>query len=98
MFDNAENGGNNDGFIDAQDEIYNQLLLWTDDNHDGVSQASEVKHLRDLKVYRIDLQYERSRRVDEFGNSFYYRARIWDADGKLSGRAAWDVFLKMAPE
>jgi trimeric autotransporter adhesin len=56
VYDDPENGGNDNGFIDPGDAIYSKLLLWIDENHDGISQPSELKHLSDLGVSRIDLQ------------------------------------------
>ncbi len=93
MFDSPENGGNGNGFIDPGDAIYGKLLLWIDENHDGISQPSELKHLADLDIRRIDLQYQQSHFVDQFGNAFFYKARIWDSADR-GGRFAWDVFLK----
>ncbi|MDQ2841500.1 MAG: hypothetical protein M3Y72_10780 [Acidobacteriota bacterium] len=71
-------------------------MLWIDSNHDGISQPAELKHLPELGVSKIDLQYEESHRVDEFGNAFFFRSLIWDSAGKRNGRFAWDVFLKIA--
>ena len=34
------------------------------------------------------------RGVDEFGNEFRYRAKVYDATGKSMGRWSYDVFLK----
>jgi hypothetical protein len=34
-----------------------------------------------------------SRRVDQFGNKFRYRAKVKDIHGHQVGRWAWDVFL-----
>ena len=93
VYDSPANGGNGDGFIDANDAIYKKLLIWQDDNHNGVSEPSELKSLQELDVYRIDLQYELSNRVDQFGNAFHYRARIWDKGGQRRNRWAWDVYL-----
>jgi hypothetical protein len=93
VYDDPANGGNGNGLIDPGDAIYDKLLVWIDANHDGVSQPSELKRLRDVHLDRIDLQYRQSKRVDQFGNVFYYRARVWDEAGRLGGRWAWDVFL-----
>jgi hypothetical protein len=37
------------------------------------------------------LDFKESKRVDQYGNEFKYRAKI--RDGGSAGRWAWDVFL-----
>ncbi len=71
-------------------------MVWTDSNHDGVSQESELKRLRDVRIARTDLDYRRSQYVDPYGNSFHYQARVWDEGWRWTGRWAWDVYLSMA--
>ncbi len=93
MLDQAENGGNHNGFIDPGDQGYSQLLLWVDANHDGFSQANELRSLAAAGVHRIDLNYSESQLKDKFGNLFFYKAGIWDQDDNPAGRYAWDVFL-----
>ncbi len=92
-FDKPANGGNSDGKINHLDTVFPALRLWRDANHNGVSEASELQALRAVNVYAISLDYRESRRVDQYGNRFRYRAKVADAKGAHIGRWAWDVFL-----
>lgn len=92
-FDKAEGGGNSDGRIDGRDAVFASLRLWRDANHDGVSQPSELHALPSLGVARVHLDYKESKRTDEHGNRFLYRAKVEDAKGAKVNRWAWDVFL-----
>ena len=93
VFDKPANGGNNDKKIDASDSVYASLRLWQDKNHNAVSEASELSTLGQLGISGIELGYKMSKRTDEYGNVFRYRAKALDVQGGRAGRWAWDVLL-----
>jgi len=95
QFDKPEHGGNGDGMIDSYGQIFSSLRLWIDANHDGITQPGELHSLPEMGVFSIGLAYSLSKRTDEFGNVFRYRAKINEGmSGPLDiGKQAYDVFF-----
>ncbi|HXE11310.1 MAG TPA: hypothetical protein VN633_04270 [Bryobacteraceae bacterium] len=94
LFDQPMNGGNSNGVIDPDDSVYDHLRLWIDANHNGISEPEELHTLRDLGIFKIDLNYHLSRYVDQNGNSFRYKSRIWD-EASHAHNVCYDVFLQV---
>jgi hypothetical protein len=102
-YDKPENGGNGDGIIDEHDAVFSNLRLWIDENHDGISQPGEMHTLSELGIRSLALGYFESRKADEFGNEFRYKARINprhehrdsrdEAPDGTPGRWAYDVYF-----
>jgi hypothetical protein len=96
-YDKPANGGNNDGVVSSADSVFSLLRLWQDLNHNGVSEVSELFSLKDVGLKTIELDYRLSKKADEHGNQFRYRAKVKDKKGAQLGRWAWDVLLIAEP-
>lgn len=97
QFDLHANGGNGDGIVDKNDKVFSDLRLWTDANHDGRSSPAELQSLKTAGLRALDLNYKDSRRQDQFGNKFRYRAKITGDRGGVDSKWAWDVILLVNP-
>jgi hypothetical protein len=97
-FDKPENGGNADGVINEKDAIYSKLLLWIDENHDGISQPNELHHLWELGVFSLSLKYVDTPHRDGFGNWFRYKGKInplGEPGPDPVDRTSYDVFFEL---
>lgn len=98
VYDTPSYGGNGDGIINEQDAVFTRLRLWVDENHDGISEPSELYTLPALGVHSFNLSYHQSRREDKFGNVFRYWAAVNGheaGDDSKVGRWAVDVIFVM---
>ena len=92
QFDKVWQGGDADGQISRADSVFSRLLLWTDRNHDGQSDVTELQPLEQTPIQGIELSFRESQRRDRFGNLFRYRG-VLSAD-KEYGHWIYDVFLR----
>jgi hypothetical protein len=92
-------GGNGDKFIDSADALFGSLRMWTDRDHDGISQPEELQTLAETSIRRFELNYRRSHRTDRYGNEFRFLGRAWKAgdNGVLHPLLTWDVFFLVEP-
>lgn len=102
------NGGIRRGSVSSDDPVFASLLLWTDRNHNGISEPSELQPASRL-LSEIGLGYGIHMRRDQFGN--LYRFRGWAtirtapgrnrADGpdeeKRRQRVIYDVIFQILP-
>jgi hypothetical protein len=93
VFDDPLNGGNGDGIIDRRDAVWPKLLVWIDANHDGVSQANELRHLDPIGILSIGLMYRESKREDQYGNEFRYKGSLNPGLNDKVNRVIYDVIL-----
>lgn len=89
---------NHDGVIDENDPIWSSLVLWTDLNHDGISQASELLPVNQSNVAAIGLDYHWTGRRDPSGNHFRYGSRVWmNHAPRATPRPVYDIFFVAVP-
>ena len=94
MFDDPLNGGNDDGRLNASDEIYGSLSLWLDADRDGSTDTGELVSLSSVGLAEIELDYtDEFAHDDEHGNTFKYSAPAHFDDGRSV--LAWAVFFNI---
>jgi len=98
------NGGARRGSVSSDDPLFEQLVLWTDRNHNGVSEPDELVAAKDI-LSDIGLGYEVSGRRDRSGNRYKFKGwvELRTAPGRNMSmspeeseervRPTWDVLL-----
>lgn len=86
---------NLDGKVDRQDGMFQNLRLWVDYNHNGVSERWELLPLRDAGVTAIATQFTESDERDSNGNWYRYQG---EALVRGERRKIVDVFFISASQ
>ena len=82
---------NHDGVINIKDINFNELKVWIDANHDGISQANEMHSLQSLGISQLNLNATRTA-VGENGNWTLLDSTYTSTDGTTHQMA--DVWLE----
>jgi len=81
---------NADGRIDANDNVWGELLVWHDMNEDGVSEKNELINLSQLGIKSIDINFERLGKFDVAGNFHGDTSSVtWDNGKQTSITDVW---------
>ena len=84
---------NLDDVIDSKDAVFNDLRLWQDVNHDGVSQAAELTTLQAHGIIGLGVKFTGVRTTDAYGNLFRYSAEVIRTPDSHVAPLSYDVFL-----
>jgi hypothetical protein len=83
QLDQPAQGGNGNGLLEAGDLMFSELRLWTDLNHDGISQPEELQPLERAKISSIDVRGRSCGQIrDAHGNDLSLRSSFTRADGR----------------
>lgn len=74
--DEADLGGNGDGWITLDDSAWSNLCVWTDGNHDGQTQAGELSAPGAHGIAAFAYAYREQARRDSHGNLFRYASSM----------------------
>jgi len=61
---------NNDGVIDANDTDFSKLLIWKDENQNGISEENELTTLKENNIESISLKFKDASSAKVEGGSF----------------------------
>jgi len=91
QYDHLLLGGNEDGYISSEDNIWTSLSLWLDSNADGISTSDEILSLSDFGIFELNVTPKENNRRDPAGNLIPLWTWINTNSGKLKMA---DVFFK----
>jgi len=68
QYDHVTQGGNGDGLITENDDVWDRLLLWNDADADAISTAGELGLVRDSGLASFETAPKENNRQDSAGN------------------------------
>lgn len=88
-------GGDGDALLTPADAAWELLQVWTDIDHDGISDPWELQSLAAAGIAQIDTTYLRSNKTDTHGNLFRFRSKAMttNANGHLRPSVTYDVYF-----
>jgi hypothetical protein len=96
----ADHDTNKDGMIDKNDRVYKRLMVWTDDNGDGITQKGELHKLTELGISGVSVKFENAsadERIQNRGNVknnlVLYKSRYFGANCPANGCRSYDVYF-----
>jgi hypothetical protein len=85
---------NNDGVMDKNDTVFNDLKVWQDSNGDGKTQAGELKSLTELGITSLSLNYTTGgQHIDS--NDVYHKESSTVAFADGTTRKSEDIWLEL---
>ncbi len=91
VFDFPLFGGNSDGWISAQDAVFDLLRIWSDSDSDGLSSPEEMLSLAESGIRRIAIGHVRVGLRDSYGNEIRWASVVQMTNGNY--RLAVDVIF-----
>jgi hypothetical protein len=92
-FDLPYAGGNGDGKIDAEDQVWSRLKVWVDTAHDGDSRNGDEYTLDELGIKSISTKFVKSPRTDKYGNQLRFQGTLEMVKAGPSVPPIYDVFF-----
>lgn len=97
----AKFDSNDDGQIDANDDIYKDLQLWADMDKDGQVDEGELRSLEEMGVKSISLETsgEKGTEFDEHGNDISFKSTfVREVDGEEKVQETVSTFFQIEGE
>ena len=65
-------------WVDGSDDVFSDLRLWSDVNHNGQSEASELQTLSQANILKIFTGFQLNRRrIHDTGNAFLFEGHLY---------------------